>query len=334
MSKLATFIAVYFLTNICFAQTYTARLNHLDTIIYNLDDKGKNDSVMYYLLNFGSLPDLSVFEKQYLYDYLGFEYINKNDKQKGITNLKKSITFSTPQEDSQNQLGVTYHTLSNAYFTFHDYDSAFVYANMALKIVHIDAPKFYFDMESILGYYYFVKLKSDSSLAHYSKALKAAEPINDYCLKASILNKMARTYSQKGDLKKALLLIDSCNNIHNFSCKNLELKINTQHALFEILKEHKQFEKALKVDAIIDSLSKIYDAEDRNKALDAAEIKFKSKLKEKENFDLKEISIQKENVLYKQKIALIISLLAIVMFITLSYFLFKISRQRKKLISN
>ncbi len=311
------------------AQLATARLDSFSILNRAICDRQHYDSLPIIHSQFSKLPNLNYFELQYLDFQLGDYYKIIKQKQKSVLYYKKSLSISKPDEESVQLKSVTLATLADLYFTHQQYDTAFVYANEASKLITPELQKFYVDVHSIIGYYYYEKGNYQKSLQEYELAnqqLKGKKSL----WRASVISKKAKTISKLGNATEAIELAKESIDIA-IERKDKEQQLNFTRTLFDIYKENNELKKAIEVLNKIELLDNEVNLEQRNKALDEAEIKFQSKLKDADNKTLKIINEAKEQVVKKQTYALIIAGIAIIIIIIISALLYKLSKQRKKI---
>lgn len=181
----------------------------------------------------------------------------------------------------------------------------------------------------IVGHSDYLEKNYQSALDYYNLAKKEYLYFGEACELPLVYTKMARAYNEMGYKKlakqyihKAIFISDSC---------DIELyKLLSLWAQFEIYKGNKKYEKALEVTLKINDLAGKLEREKQTHLISELEIKYETKLMQIENENLKQINRKNEEILAKQKQALIITFMAIIILSGLIVILIKISNQRKK----
>lgn len=181
----------------------------------------------------------------------------------------------------------------------------------------------------IIGYSDYLDKDYQHALEHYDYATSEYLDHGDVCELPLVYTKMAKTYNALGSKKlsekyinKAVLISDSC---------DIEIyKLLSNRALFDICKKNKNYRKAIEVLQEINILVEKLDIEKQDQLISELKVKYETELMQNENENLLQINQKNEELLAKQKQALIITVIAIVILLMLTFMLIKISIKRKK----
>jgi signal transduction histidine kinase len=326
--RLSIFILLCFCFQITYAQNKYKSLDTLSEKIIEFNNQKKDDSTLYALLSFCNRININKFEKQYGYYLLGIQYKKNNEKDKAINAFNESTKLKENTAESIELSGVNCLSLSDTYFTFKNFDSAFVYASKALPLLPKNVPKFCVDARSIIGYYFYDKKLYNQSLVQYENALVLSQ--NNKLFGADHLhNKIAKLYSKLKNEDKALFHIKQSMAFAD-TLKNLELKLIATKTLFDVYVNLNQANKAVALMDTIETLTLNFDKQNKTNLLNEAEVKFKTQLKEQENVSLKNINNEKEQVVKKQKLVIMGAISFIALLFFFGYLMYKLLSQRKK----
>ncbi len=293
------------------------------------ENENKLDSINYLLNIYLEKENLSDIENQLLHYYKGIHYTKIDRNKEAIIILKKSVSFENSNSKSEIIKNITFYFIADAYFTLKDYKNAYIYAEKAKKHLDPEAHKdAYIDSYSIIGYYNFLQLDYEKSIANYSIAKRVA---NKYkrCKVAEIEMKIAKVLNRKKDFYAAKKTIESAIKISD-SCGEEINKLNALKTLREILIENKEFEEAENTFATIEKLATHSNQNIRDKKIDSLETIYKTKIKEQQNKELKKINIEKETDLKQQKLALIGLIFGILALSGLLYYVFRLTQKQKQ----
>jgi signal transduction histidine kinase len=310
-------VLLFFLysTSLC-SQEISPVMKQLRENLNHYDNLNQLDSIGYLIEHHLAKNNLSAFELQLGLFFQGNYYSKIERPSDAILALRKSIALRGEGKESKKIYYKSLFVLSDLYFTKKEYKKAFYYANLCRnKLSATNKANDYIVLHLIIGYYYYITYDHKRSMQEFLLAERAAKRY-DPCKLSEVYVKKARIYGRKNQLDKAKKAISESIKIAD-SCNALENKINALKTLREILVEHGEFEAAQNTFEKIDYLGGIKDRKIRNIKIDSFEIATKIKLKEQQNVYLKQINSTKEEKLKKQKMALIISLLGIVVLIVL-----------------
>jgi two-component system, sensor histidine kinase and response regulator len=324
-----TFLLI-FLFSISFSQEKMNRMNVFERKFKSLKRENKRDSLFIIINSFEANEKLTSVEKQFVLYYKSIYYKSITNNKFALVLLKKSLNLKDNSVASQKLYKATLYDLSDSYFTIQDFDKANFYANLALKDfdLNYETHSEYIDLHSIIGYYNFLQNNYNVSLSEYELALIAAKKYNP-CKNSEVKYKIARIYSKLDQFKKAENTIFEGIKIAD-SCQEKVNKINSLRSYREILLENNKIKKANNVYEQIEILDSETESKDNISKFDSLESAYKTKFKDQENKSLKALNLQKENVVKRQKWALIASVIGISILLGLLFFVFKLSRKQKK----
>ncbi len=308
----------------------TEKVDKLYKQIITYFGKNKPDSAIICLSNYQLKKDLTNTERFWGQLFYAQILTEKGNFKKGYQEAKKAIALLKPTNVDANSLKANaYNLIGNSYFTKQQFDSAFYYCNWAK--LHLSPKDDYTSASNyeILGYVYYLRKQFKLSLDEYNKALTFYLNFKKECDVLDLKSKIAKVQHKLNNNNMAYSII--CNAIAKAdSCGNLVIKQSCLSTYFEFLFNDKKYKEAIDIKLKIDSINTKINIIGNDAKFNELDVKYQSKFKEQENKNLKLINSEKEKTLSKQKIALISSIIAIFLFISLSYFLFKISTQRKK----
>lgn len=311
------------------AQNKTSLLQDFQEKYIRYEKENKFDSINYLINVYLEKDNLENIEKQLLYYYKGIHYTKIDRNKEALGFLKKSISFENSHPKSEIIKNVTHYFIADAYFTLKDYDNAYKYAEKSKKHLNPEVhTKAYIDVYAIIGYYHFLHLDYEKSIANYTIAKKTANKyfickVAEIDVKiAKVLNRKKDFYAAKKTIERAIKMSDSCNEPIN--------KLNALKTLREILIENKEFEAAENTFGSIEKLVTDNNQSKRDKKIDSLETVYKTKIKEQQNKELRKINIEKESNLKKQKMALIGLIVGILALSGLLYYVFRLTQKQKQ----
>lgn len=289
------------------------------------------DSAFICISRFLERPGIDTVELFYGHLFFGQTYFDAKNIREGFGQMDECIRLTCTNKNHLKYLYRAYLAIAEEYFTLQRYDSARVHALKSLSISHQVKPADQYDEArcyNILGYCAYLDKKYPEAITNFQKSAFSYEQGGNICEVPLVYCKMAKVYNALGDkpmterlINEAICISDSCGLENNILvCK---------YARLEIYKENHDYEKAL---ASLEDINVMVEKMDISRQVDKVnelEVKYKTKLKDYENSSLKQINLKNGEVLSKQKLALIVSVAAILLLVLLSVLLVRISRQRK-----
>jgi len=295
---------------------------HVSDLIY----ENKFDSAEILLRN--KLSDDEISESVYLNCHLQLAkmYMKLGDK----TSWEKEINFCRLMELSKfsNQMKIEYYVeLSQDFFSFQRYDSAFHYASLYLNTIGDTKTDKYANIKNIVGYYFFLKGDYDIAENNYNEALLFYQSIGETCELPIVYTKLAYLKLKQNKLDEAIKYVNTSFKIAD-SCQNKLYRLITLTTLKEIYTEKKDYKNAY------ETLSKINDLnselnqqiQDQN----TIEIRERYSMIEKEK---QYIIIEKDNSFKSIMLSYLYLLIAfLVLFIALIYYYYYKNKRANKFI--
>lgn len=325
-------VSLFFCCCIClYSQSKHPSISQLAEKINSYSIRHEADSAFICISRFLERPGIDTVELFYGHLFFGQTYFDAKNTKEGFAQMDKCIQLTCTNKNYLKYLYRTYLAISEEYFTLQRYDSARVHALKSLSIAQQVKPVDLFDQArcyNILGYCAYLDKKYPEAISSFQKSATSYQEGGNLCEVPLVYCKMAKVYNALGDkqmterlINEAICISDSCGLENNILvCK---------HARLEIYKENHDYEKAL---ASLEDINVMVEKMDIDRQIDKVnelEVKYKTKLKDYENSSLKQINQKNREVLSKQKLALIISIAAILIMLVLSMLVVRISRQRK-----
>ncbi len=328
--KLYVLFIVIFFTSIVFSQDKKVKMETFESVFYRLIKENKKDSLYIIVDSFEKTKNLSPVENQFILYFKAIYYKNLSKHKIALGFLYRSMKNRDFSKKSQDLISLSYYQLSDSYFTIQDYDKANFYATRAIKnlILNQESHNRYIDLHSIIGFYQFRQTDYKSSLKEYNLAIDAARQYNP-CKVSEVKNKIAKIYSKFNQFSKAEKIIKESIQVAD-SCQERINRVNALRSYREILLENNQIEKANQVYTEIEALESDIEVKENLSRYDSLENAFKTKFKDQENNALKAINFQKEEVVKKQKTALLGTIIGLIVLCGLLFFVFLLSKKQRK----
>lgn len=324
----------YFLLLFVFFSTFLFSQENRVAVFENTFKKfqkeNKKDSLFVTVNSFEANTNLTQDEKQIVLYYKALYYKSITNHKVALVLLKNSLKLKSSSVSSQKIVKATLYQLSDSYFTTQDFDKANFYGNLALKdfILNYETHSKYIDLHSIIGFYNYLQKKYKVSFKEYQLALEVSKKYNP-CKISEVNYKIAQIYSKLNQFKKAENTIFEGLKIAD-SCKEKINKVNTLRCYRNILLENNKIEKANLIYKQIEALTSEVESKENITRFDSLESAFKSRLKDQENKLLKALNFQKEQVVKRQKGALITTIIGLIILAGLLFFVFILSNKQKK----
>lgn len=289
------------------------------------------DSAFICISKFLERPGIDTVELFYGHLLFGQTYFDVKDVKEGFSQMDECIRLTCSNKAYLKYLYRTYLAISEEYFTLQRFDSARVHALKSLAISSQVKPADLYDEArcyNILGYCAYLDKKYPEAITNFQKSVFSYEQGGNLCEVPLVYCKMAKVYNALNDKSMAERLITEAICISD-SCRLENNILVCKYARLEIYKENHEYEKAL---ASLEDINVMVEKMDIARKIDRVnelEVKYKTKLKDYENNSLKQINLKNGEVLSKQKLALIVSIAAILIMLALSVLMVRISRQRK-----
>jgi two-component system, sensor histidine kinase and response regulator len=326
--SLAFWFVVFLMgTGFSYAQQESARLNTFMDRFSRLEHEQKYDSVTLVISRFSELENLTSYEKAgfYLYKSIYYKRISRYDEaiaisKKGLEYCKGTGLFAIFKK----RLLIN---IADIYFTMLKYDEAYRYAEQAKKI----AVECYYDIDnySITGAWLEMNRRYAESIREYEKALQLIKKYHTNCKASEVTSKLAHAYIKARDFNKGIDLINNSISLAD-SCGQMVNSINARKSKYTILKDLKKYKEANEIYDTIILLEGKYAFNLRNEKMDMHEAKYQNQLKTQKNASLKLINRKNNEVIARQRIILYCTVLVILIFSFLVYFLIKFYRKQRE----
>jgi len=323
------YLFTFLLTGIGFsyAQAESPRLKIFMNEFSRLESGQKFDSINLLIVRFSELETLTPYEKAgfSLYKSIYYKRISRYDEAIAISKQGLQYCGNTSSfELFKKRLLIN---IADIYFTILKYDEANRYAVQAKKI----GTEGYFDIDSycITGYWFEINKMYSKSIAEYETALRLIRQHGNKCKAAQVLNKMAVLYGRNGNYNKGITFANKAVSLAD-SCRELVNSINARKSKYDLLKEFKKYKEATELYDTIILLDGKYAFNLRNEKLDELEAKYQNQLKTQKNASLSLMNRKNNEVIKRQRIILYCSVLVIIVFSILVFFLIKFYRKQKQ----
>lgn len=328
--KLYVFFAVFILSSSIFSQDKNDAIATFESVFDRLLKENKKDSLFVLVNDFEKKTNLSPFENQFILYYKSIYYKKLSKHKVALGYLISGLKYRDFSKKSEELVTNSYYHLSDSYFTVQDFDKANFYAVMAIKNMVLNKESYnkYIDLHSIIGFYQFRQTDYKSSILQYNLAIDASRKFNP-CKVSEVKNKVAKIYSKLNQFDKAVLTIKE-SILRADSCQEKINKVNALRSYREILLENNRIDKANVVYLEIETLLSDIEATENISRYDSLEAAYKSKFKDQENLSLKALNFQKEEVLKKQKTALLATIIGLIVLGSLLFFVFLLSKKQRK----
>ncbi|MES2411203.1 MAG: HAMP domain-containing sensor histidine kinase, partial [Bacteroidota bacterium] len=236
------------------------------------------------------------------------------------------LACKTPPAIAKENLKIIYFNLADNYFTMLRYDEAYHYALKAKPLL-VDELMI-IDNTSILGYCLYLKKNYAESLKEYEFANALNKKHHTGCKASELLYKIAKINDKLGYHDKAVSIVDNAITMSD-SCGQIVNSINGRLSKHDILRSNHKYREATELMDSIRKMENDFAFNERNQKMDALEAQYKDKLKTQENASLVLINKKNSKVISQQKIILLISVLTLLIFLALVFYLFKFSKKQK-----
>ncbi len=322
------FLAVFLIgIGFSYGQNESARFKVFKDEFSRLESDQKYDSITLIISRFSELENLTPYETAgfYLYKSIYYKRISRFDEaiaisKKGLEYIGKNTSF----EIFKKRLLIN---IADVYYTMLRFDEAYNYAEQAAKI----PVECYHDIDnySITGAWLEMHKRYGESISEYQKALQLIKKYDANCKASEVTSKLAHVYVKTKDFNKAIALTNSSISLAD-SCGQMVNSINSRKSKYNILKELKRYKEANEIYDTIILLEGKYAFNLRNEKMDELEAKYQNQLKTQKNASLKLINNKNNEVISRQRIILYCSVLVIVIFALLVFFLIKFYRSQKE----
>lgn len=295
---------------------------HVGDLIY----ENKFDSAEILLRN--KLSDDEISEAIYLSCHLQLAkmYMKLGDQ----ASWEKEINFCKSIESSKFSIKMKidfYVELSQDYFSFQKYDSAFHYASLYLTNIGEAKTDKYANIKNIIGYYFYLKGNYDLAESNYNEALLFYKSIGEPCELPIVYSKLAHLKLKQNKLDEAINYVNTSFKIAD-SCQNKLYRLITLTTLKDIYTEKKDYKNAyetlIKINDLNSELNR--QIQDQN----TIEIRERYSMIEKEK---QYIIIEKDNSIKSLMLRYLYLLIAfLVLFIVLIYFYYYKNKRANKFI--
>lgn len=290
----------------------------------------QTDSAYICISKFLERKDIDTVEMFYGHLFLGQTYFQAKKNKEGFEQMalcSKLIGNGHLYAKCRYKLHLT---ISEEYFTLQQYDSARFHASSGLALLQEIKPVNLYDEArcyNILGYCSYLRKDYPRAVMQLQKSA------NDYmatdvCAVPLVYCKLAKVYNRTGQHAKCTKLLSQAISMCD-SCQSKDNMLVCKYAQLEILKENHEYEKALICLEEINRMVEILDDDRQVDKIDQLEIEYKTRTKDYENNLLKQINQSNNKVLSKQRMELVISVIAILLMGLLSFLLVRLSRHRK-----
>jgi signal transduction histidine kinase len=293
--------------------------------------EGKQDSAYLTIADFkkrGNLKQTDLFKCELFHgELLG----SVNRFKEAIEAYRRGIACLLPADSGYRRMkAVAEMCMASTYFTLQNFDSSYFYCNLSFKDLPLSSLGYRGENREIVGYYYFVRGDYENAIRAYNEALEIYSGVQSAeCAGSSVYNKVALIYSKQKQFKKALELAKKAVKLSD-SC-GLEDKVLTYISLTNVYTDAGMFKEALDVKYIVDSLNSLKTTRDQDQRVLEIEAKYQTQLRQKENETLKEINQEKEEVVKAQQKIIVISIVTILVFAGLLFFLVRSFNQRNRI---
>ena len=313
------------------SQPLSPKIETLVQEVHSFIYSNKHDSAQVLVLQYLEQTDLSDIEIFYGH-YLFADILKSSGKPgKAIRRFRwcKNLVNIVPGNTEYESL--IDGKIGECYFDLMNYEDAKKYALLSINISPDSSLRTGGHAVNylIVGFGEYLGNKHRSALDYYRSAIKEYSNFGEVCELPLVYSKMAMAHNALGNknlalahIDKAIFLSDSC---------DIELyTLLSKHAMFDIYQENRNYEKALEQMLEINDLNDKLAKEKQALQISELQIRYETKLMQKENETLLQINQKNKEILANQKQALIISVIAIIILLVLIVMLIRISIQRKK----
>ena len=327
---LAILISCGFIVSLS-AQPLSSKIQKLIQGVNSLTYSNKYDSAQVLVLHYLSQEDLSDIEIFYGHYY--FAEILKSAGKPGemIKRFENSKNFLKKVARRKAYEALIEGKIGECYFDLMDFENAKKHALLSINANPDSSLRAGGHAVNylIVGHSDYLENNYRSALDYYNHAKKEYLVYGEPCELPLVYTKMAQAHHGMQNAKlavklisKAILISDSC---------DIELyKLFSKRAMFDVYKESNNYKMALELILEINDLAQKLEHEKQAQLINELEVAYETKLMQIENENLKQINWKNEEILAKQKQALIISVIAIAVLLVLTVMLVRISIQRKK----
>ncbi len=291
----------------------------------------KFDSAQFLVLEFLDQPGLN--SQEIFYGNFFFADVIKSSgrPEEAIPLLGKTISFLKSIPDSSGYVSLVYGNIAECYFSSMNYDSAAHYSAKSISLSPQTSLRSggHAVNYMILGYKEYVNKKFEIAAAYYEKAIKEYKSRGEYCELPLCYTKLARIYNSIGNVKQCEEYVNMSIRVSD-SCGIESYTLLAKRTMFEIYQENKNYEAALNQLIEINALVGKMENDKLHQSLGELKVKYETQLIQQENETLQNLNLKNEEILAKQKIALIVAVSALAILSTLTVLLIRISRKRKR----
>jgi signal transduction histidine kinase len=313
------------------AQNYPDDIKNLMERISPLIYANKFDSAQALVMQYLEKPGLTGIQEFYGHYLLGDFIKNSNKPEEAIQLLQESKKYIPNIPNKIRYESLVNGNIAECYFNHMDYENAKKFASLSVKSNPDSSLRSGGHAVNylIIGYKDYLEKNYSYAIECYHLAIKEYSRSGESCELPLVYTKMAKVYNGMGSLKeaerninRAIVLSDSC-NIAGY-------KLLSVRTMFDIYKENKDYEKALANLEEINVLVEKAESKKHAQMVGEMEVKYQTRLMLNENYSLKQFNQKNEEILSKQKLALTVTIIAIVILSVLSLLLVRLSVQRKR----
>ncbi len=221
--------------------------------------------------------------------------------------------------------------IAECYFNLEDFSQAKIYAERSIEIspeVSLRPGGHAINL-TILGYVAYLESKHKVALDYYDKAITKYRQNNDACELPLIYMKMAKVFNAMKQPKKVESFIHLAESLSD-SCNIESYKALTKQTLFDIHKNNEDYEQALLALQELNKLKEKFQIERQRQEMSAIEFQYATKLSQRENENLRSLNQKNQEIVARQRLALISALVAILVLLVSSILLVRLNRQKER----
>jgi signal transduction histidine kinase len=313
------------------AQDYPAEIKSLTQKVSSLIYANKYDSAEALIVDYLDRPNLSPAQKFYGH-YLFADFIKSSGKPKdAIQRLEESKKYLSAIRNRSKYESLINGNIAECYFDLMMYDIAKEFASVSIKLNPDSSLRSGGHAVNylIIGYSDYLKKNYSYAIECYNLAIKEYQKAGETCELPLVYTKMAKAYNGMGSLGQAEKYITKATQISD-SCNINGYRLLSKRTMFDIYKENKNFEKALALLEEINVWVEKTETEKQRQLIGEMEVKYQTRLMQNENNSLRELNQKREELVSKQRQALLITVIAILILSGLIFLLVKANYQRKK----